>query len=532
MRNKRVKLIALVVASMFAQGSATAADNFLWGGLVDLGWRFSNIDGTERNGAYGTVGYPSTIVPFTGPRDEAKAQEYQDVDSGLIGVFDIMGGNRTYYFRAFGEELGRDDQFINVSGGAYGAWKASIYNDRIPHNLSWNALTPLWNTGSTLLTSPGGAYPPSRESGAVDDVQLRHPAQHARRRLRVLEQDAVVRSRRLQRGRAERPAPQQRRARHGLRQRPDPVRVAGRLQDQERVHRGRLQQQAVGLQAVVPRQQVLQRERLDAVPELLHAQRPRPAAAAARQRAQEVELQRVGQAVAVGLDGAVPLVAERAHQQPRHRVVEPQADEQRLAADGRRQPGDRTVRHRDRAAAVDVRRRAQDDDGARFLEREPDGPARHARLLRLLRRREQLDVGVVPAGQPGQQLRHPAGEQRDLLPDRGLAGRPSRSTTRATRPASTRPGRSRRGRSSSAGSTGRRSSATSSRRRRPTTTATGSSTATAAGRRFPAASSTSTCSAARTSIPASTTTASPTSSRRPSRTTSRPTTCRTSTRTW
>jgi len=52
------------------------------GGLIDLGWRFTNIDGTERNGAYGTVGYPSQIIPFKGPVDEAKAQEYQDVDSG------------------------------------------------------------------------------------------------------------------------------------------------------------------------------------------------------------------------------------------------------------------------------------------------------------------------------------------------------------------------------------------------------------------------------------------------------------------
>ena len=119
MRNKRVKLIALVVASMFAQGSATAADNFLWGGLVDLGWRFSNIDGTERNGAYGTVGFPSTIVPFTGPRDEAKAQEYQDVDSGLIGVIDIMGGNRTYYFRGYGENFGRTDQYMFLRSGVY-----------------------------------------------------------------------------------------------------------------------------------------------------------------------------------------------------------------------------------------------------------------------------------------------------------------------------------------------------------------------------------------------------------------------------
>ena len=532
MRNKRVKLIALVVASMFAQGSATAADNFLWGGLVDLGWRFSNIDGTERNGAYGTVGFPSTIVPFTGPRDEAKAQEYQDVDSGLIGVIDIMGGNRTYYFRGFGEEL-RPRRPVHQCFRRRLRGVEGVDLQR-PHS----AQPVVERADAAVEHGQHAALEPRRrlsavaESGAVDDVQLRHPAQHARRRLRVLEQDAVVRPRRLQRGRADRPAPQQRRARHRVEQRPDPVRGAGRLQDQERVHRGRLQQQAVGLQARLPRQQVLERERRDAVHELLHAQRPRRAAAAARQRAQEVELQRVGQAIAVGLDAAVPLVAERAHQQPRHRVGEPQADQQRLAAAGRRLPGDGAVRRRVRATAVDVRRRAQDDDGPRVLEREPDGPARHARLLRLLRPAERVDQRVVRGGQPGEQLRDAPGQQRDVLPDRRVCWPPRRSSTRRTRRASTRPGRSRRDRSSSAASTGRRSSAISIRRRRPTSTATGSSTATAAGRRSPGASSTSTCSVARTSIPASTTTASPTSSRRPCPTTSRPTTCRTSTRTW
>jgi len=160
MRNKRVKLIALVVASLFAEGSAMAADSFLWGGMIDLGWRFTNIDGAERNGAYGTSS--TTVQPFTGPRDEAKAQEYQDIDTGPIGVFDILGGNRTYYFRGFGENLGRDDQEINIVGGAYQAWKAQVYSSRMPHEYSWNALTPLYNMGSTVLTSPGGAYPPSR----------------------------------------------------------------------------------------------------------------------------------------------------------------------------------------------------------------------------------------------------------------------------------------------------------------------------------------------------------------------------------
>ena len=139
---------------------------------------------------------------------------------------------------------------------------------------------------------------------------------------------------------------------------------------------------------------------------------------------------------------------------------------------------------------------------------------------------------VVRGGQPGQQLRDAPGQQRDVLPDRGAAGRRGVPVHEELGGLRRVLGVHAAIRSSSAASTGRRSSAISIRRRRPTTTATGSSTATAAGRRSPAGSSTSTCSVARTSIPASTTTASPTSSRRPSPTTSRPTTCRTSTRTW
>ena len=158
----KVKLIALVVAGLFAQ-SASADEDFMWGGSAELGYRYTNIDGANRNGAYGNTSPLSAanpLTPFTGPADGAKAQEYQDVRSAPIGVIDARGSNRTSYLRAFGEEFGRDDQFINIVGGSYGVWKASLYNNDIPHNYSFNALSPLSNPGGGLQqVGPGGTYP-------------------------------------------------------------------------------------------------------------------------------------------------------------------------------------------------------------------------------------------------------------------------------------------------------------------------------------------------------------------------------------
>jgi hypothetical protein len=156
----RVKLIAIVVAGLFAQ-SAYADENFVWGGSVEAGGRGTNIDGANVNGAYGTT-TPLQWIPFTGPPSDAKAQEYQDIRSAPIGVIDIRGASRAYYLRAFGEEFGRDDQFINIVGGGYDVWKASFYNNNIPHNYSFNALTPLQNSGTTFMPNPGGVYPPAQ----------------------------------------------------------------------------------------------------------------------------------------------------------------------------------------------------------------------------------------------------------------------------------------------------------------------------------------------------------------------------------
>jgi hypothetical protein len=153
----RVKLIAVLVAGLFAEGSALAADDFQWTGAITLGGQGVSTDGGTRNGAAGTSG--TTVREFRGPADEAKATEYQDLTSGVLGVIDLRGGNSRYYLKGYLEELGRDDQYINILGGGYGSFKGQFYQDKIPHNLSWNALTPLSNPGSNLQTGTG-AYPP------------------------------------------------------------------------------------------------------------------------------------------------------------------------------------------------------------------------------------------------------------------------------------------------------------------------------------------------------------------------------------
>src|SRR5512134_3383689 len=156
------RLIAVLVSSLFASAPALAADApFNWTGSASLGYRWSDIDGGARNGAFGTS--PTTVQPFAGPRDEAKANEYRDLTSTVFGVFDVRGASPNYYFYGFGENFGRDDQFIDLRGGAWGVWRAQFYNDKIPHNLSWNALSPLIDPTGTVQSAPAGAYPPARD---------------------------------------------------------------------------------------------------------------------------------------------------------------------------------------------------------------------------------------------------------------------------------------------------------------------------------------------------------------------------------
>jgi len=87
--------------------------------------------------------------------DPSKLNEYRDLDSGALTVFDVRGRGDSYYLNAFGENLGRDDQYLDFWGGKYGDFKYELYGNWLRHNFGsgFGALSPYSGIGTGTLTA-------------------------------------------------------------------------------------------------------------------------------------------------------------------------------------------------------------------------------------------------------------------------------------------------------------------------------------------------------------------------------------------
>ena len=223
----------------------------------------SALDGSAVNGASGAFPIRDWAKPFAGSCwNEAKAQEYQNVDNGVIGVLDVRGSSKNYYLKFFGENFGRDDQYVEARGGGYDVFKAIVYQDRMPHNLSWNAITPLWNSWSNLQQGPAGTYPPAQNPAAWntfnDGLQRNTTGGGVEAELQVTlvcPGPTTTKSRRRARGRGSGQLVTG--SGNGLIQ----FWYSRQRQDQERHLPGRLHRQDVEHQGRLPRQQVQQQHR-------------------------------------------------------------------------------------------------------------------------------------------------------------------------------------------------------------------------------------------------------------------------------
>src|SRR5215208_3297444 len=68
--------------------------------------------------------------------DPSKFNEYRDLDSRalpLLGV-ELRRRGDTDYLNAYGENIGREDQYLNLNGGRYGGYKYRLYMDELRHN--------------------------------------------------------------------------------------------------------------------------------------------------------------------------------------------------------------------------------------------------------------------------------------------------------------------------------------------------------------------------------------------------------------
>src|SRR4029453_16540982 len=117
------KLLSVLIASLF-----TAAPAF--GQSADDPMR---VQGT------GTLG---GIYNDTSARDKAQLELYQHPGNGVLSNGGVQGRSSTTWFQGYGENFGRDDQYMFLRGGMYDVFKAGIYLNDIPHTFSSNAFTP------------------------------------------------------------------------------------------------------------------------------------------------------------------------------------------------------------------------------------------------------------------------------------------------------------------------------------------------------------------------------------------------------
>ncbi len=111
-------------------------------------------DGDGEFKLFGSVGLGDLSThESSDTKDAAKLNEYRDLSSGAFGTFDLKGRGNAYYLDAFGENLGRDDQYLDFKGGKYTIFKYQLYENKIIHNWTFNARTPYSGVGGDTLTA-------------------------------------------------------------------------------------------------------------------------------------------------------------------------------------------------------------------------------------------------------------------------------------------------------------------------------------------------------------------------------------------
>jgi MtrB/PioB family decaheme-associated outer membrane protein len=95
--------------------------------------------------------------------NKAKHNEYRDVKDGVVGAYGSLlfdYDSRKGYFLNFNAlDIGYDTQSYTLEGGKWGSFRYLLYYNEIPHNITWDALTPYYGAGSDNLTYFGAGRP-------------------------------------------------------------------------------------------------------------------------------------------------------------------------------------------------------------------------------------------------------------------------------------------------------------------------------------------------------------------------------------
>ncbi|MBP1735820.1 MAG: putative outer rane beta-barrel porin, MtrB/PioB, partial [Deltaproteobacteria bacterium] len=112
----------------------------------------------EENGKFEVeAGLIGTYPSISG--NEAKFNEYGDMQDGVVGAYGnifLRYDNQKGYFLDFTAlDIGYETQSYRLDGNKSGDFQYFFFYKEIPHNITWNALTPYSNPGSDNLVYGG-----------------------------------------------------------------------------------------------------------------------------------------------------------------------------------------------------------------------------------------------------------------------------------------------------------------------------------------------------------------------------------------
>jgi MtrB/PioB family decaheme-associated outer membrane protein len=82
-----------------------------------------------------------------------KLREYRDLNDGPLLGLDLKRRGADDWLDLFGENIGRDDQRIQLKGGRYDTFRYELFDDNLRHNWTFGARTPYSGIGTANLTA-------------------------------------------------------------------------------------------------------------------------------------------------------------------------------------------------------------------------------------------------------------------------------------------------------------------------------------------------------------------------------------------
>lgn len=101
--------------------------------------------------------------------NNARFSEYRDMKDGVVGTYGSVylryADPKGNFLKLDVRDPGYDTQYYRVDGGKWGSYRYSFFYKEIPHNISYNVITPYGGAGSDTLGYPGAAAPPGNTAG-------------------------------------------------------------------------------------------------------------------------------------------------------------------------------------------------------------------------------------------------------------------------------------------------------------------------------------------------------------------------------